>query len=164
MIRNATYQIVSDTEERTEEIGRVIGQVLRDGDALLLHGEMGAGKTCITRGIAVGAECEVSARSPTFIILAEYPGRVRVFHCDLYRIAGAPEVQELALDETLDRGALVVEWPENAQGELPVDALEVRLEPDHATGQRSISMSANGPKSGQLLGRFSGIFEVISRQ
>ena len=64
---------MSDSESRTEEIGRAIGEVLRNGDALLLHGEMGAGKTCMARGIALGAECEVSARSPTFIILAEYP-------------------------------------------------------------------------------------------
>ena len=81
--------------------------------------QMGAGKTCLTRGIAKGAECEVSARSPTFIILGEYPGRVRIFHCDLYRIGSGAEAYELALDETLDRGALVVEWPENAEGELP---------------------------------------------
>ena len=159
-MRNDTYLIVSDSESRTEEIGRAIGEVLRNGDALLLHGEMGAGKTCVARGIALGAECEVSARSPTFIILAEYPGRVRIFHCDLYRIEGAAEVYELALDETLDRGALVVEWPEHAAGELPEDALRVQIQPDQAIDGRAISMSANGPRSSSLLDRILSSVKV----
>ena len=161
-MRNHTYLIVSDSESRTEEIGRAIGEVLRIGDALLLHGEMGAGKTCMARGIAVGAECEVSARSPTFIILAEYPGRVRIFHCDLYRIESAAEVYELALDETLDRGALVVEWPEHAAGELPEDALRVQIQPDQAIDGRAISMSASGPRSSSLLDRILRSDKAVS--
>ena len=150
MVEDA-LRVVSDSESQTEAIGRGIGSVLSVGHAVLLYGEMGAGKTCMARGIAVGAESEVSARSPTFIILAEYPGRVRVFHCDLYRIAGESEMIDLALDETLDRGALVVEWPENAEGALPDDALEIRILPDPASNQRSISMSPTGPKSRSLL-------------
>ena len=118
MIQSSTYVVVSESEARTEAIGRSVGEVIETGDALYLHGVMGAGKTCLTRGIAKGAECEVSARSPTFIILGEYPGRVRIFHCDLYRIDSGAEAYELALDETLDRGALVVEWPENAEGRI----------------------------------------------
>ena len=146
-----SFLIVSNSENRTEAIGREVGAVLSVGDVVLLYGEMGAGKTCMARGIAIGADSEVSARSPTFIIVAEYPGRVRVFHCDLYRIAGAAEVIDLALEESLDRGALVVEWPENAEGALPEDALEIRIEPDHSSEQRSISMSPTGPKSRSLL-------------
>ncbi len=156
--------VISDSESRTVSIGRSIGEVIRLGDALLLHGEMGAGKTCLTRGVALGAECEVSARSPTFIILAEYPGRVRVFHCDLYRISGASEVYELALDETLDRGALVVEWPENAEGELPHDALEIFLEPKPSTEQREITMSAKGVKSRSLLTMISDALNVEDKR
>lgn len=161
---NDAFQIVSNSENRTEEIGREIGAVLSAGDAVLLYGEMGAGKTCMARGIAMGAESEVSARSPTFIILAEYPGRVRVFHCDLYRVAGVAAVLDLALEETLDRGALVVEWPENAEGALPEDALEIRIKPDHSTEQRSISMSATGPKSRSLLDALAQRVPVAMKQ
>ena len=150
MVENA-LSLVSDSESCTEAIGREIGALLSVGDAILLYGEMGAGKTCMARGIAVGAESEVSARSPTFIILAEYPGRVRLFHCDLYRVAGVAEVLDLALEETLDRGALVVEWPENAEGALPEDVLEIRINPVHSSGNRSISFSASGTKSRALL-------------
>ncbi len=152
--------IVSDSEERTLQIGKALGESLFVGDTVLLYGEMGAGKTCLTRGIAVGAECEVSARSPTFIILGEYPGRVRIFHCDLYRISGAVEVYELALEETLDRGALVVEWPENAAGELPEDALEIRIDVIEATQSREISMVATGPRSKSLLDRFDIAYKI----
>ena len=159
MIPCDTYQIVSESEAQTERIGQSIGQVVKAGDALFLHGEMGAGKTCLTRGIALGAECEVSARSPTFIILAEYPGRVRIFHCDLYRIGNAAEVYELALEETLDHGALVVEWPENAHDELPDDGLMVRIETSSESEHRKISMSAIGPRSEALLARISGALE-----
>ena len=155
-----TYRITSSSEEQTVAIGRVIGEVISNGDTLLLRGEMGAGKTCLTRGIALGAESEVSARSPTFIILAEYPGRVRIFHCDLYRIAGASEVYELALDETLERGALVVEWPENAEGELPNDALYIRIETVEVEDQRTMTMSAGGPKSTSLLAKILDAVKV----
>lgn len=146
-------RLLSNSESRTEAIGLEIGTLLSTGDAVLLYGEMGAGKTCMARGIAIGAGSEVSARSPTFIILAEYPGRVRVFHCDLYRITGEAEMLDLALEETLDRGALVVEWPENAEGALPEDALEIRIEPDHdhSSQSRWISFSATGTNSQSLL-------------
>ena len=148
------FQCVSETEPQTVEIGVALGEVLSVGDAVLLYGEMGAGKTCLARGIAIGAECEVSARSPTFIILAEYPGRTRIFHCDLYRVGGPAEVFDLALDETLDRGALVVEWPENGDDVLPEDAVAVRIKLNPSTDGRRISMSANGPKSRSLMDRF----------
>ncbi|MCY4474201.1 MAG: tRNA (adenosine(37)-N6)-threonylcarbamoyltransferase complex ATPase subunit type 1 TsaE [Chloroflexi bacterium] len=157
-------RIVSETEDRTVAIGRALGSEIRAGDVVLLHGEMGAGKTCMTRGIALGAECEVSARSPTFIILAEYPGQVRIFHCDLYRITGAADVYDLALDETLDRGALVVEWPENAEGVLPDDALEVRINPDSKTDNRVISMDGSGPNSCALLDRFANSIAMMVEQ
>ncbi|MYA60359.1 MAG: tRNA (adenosine(37)-N6)-threonylcarbamoyltransferase complex ATPase subunit type 1 TsaE [Chloroflexi bacterium] len=159
MIQSDTYLVVSESEAQTEAIGRSIGEVIQTGDALYLHGVMGAGKTCLTRGIALGAECEVSARSPTFIILGEYPGRVRIFHCDLYRIDDGAEAYELALDETLDRGALVVEWPENAQGELPNDGLTVQIATGGDTARRRLSMSASGPRSDQLLGRIRGVLQ-----
>jgi tRNA threonylcarbamoyl adenosine modification protein YjeE len=146
-------RIVSESEAQTLAIGRAIGEMLNVGDSVLLYGEMGAGKTCMARGITQGAECEVSARSPTFIILAEYPGKVRIFHCDLYRLTSADEIHELALEETIERGALLVEWPENAAGALPQDALETRIEPEPATQNRTITMIAHGPRAASLMQR-----------
>ncbi len=158
------FRFVSDTEEQTLEMGRELGKALSTGDAVLLYGEMGAGKTCIARGIALGADCEVSARSPTFIMVAEYPGRVRIFHCDLYRVTNPSEAFDLALDETLERGALVVEWPENGGEYLPDDALEVRIERGSTSSSRLISMSVTGPTSQTLLSRFTESSKVMANQ
>ena len=153
-------EYVSKSESSTLEIGRMLGGLLRVGDSVLLYGEMGAGKTCLARGIATGADCEVSARSPTFIILAEYPGRVRIFHCDLYRITGAAEAYELALDETIERGALVVEWPENADGALPPDSMVVRIVPGDNSDYRTISVTSTGPRSQALCGELAARLET----
>lgn len=148
------HSVVSYTEECTEALGRALGRCISSGDTILIHGELGAGKTCMARGIATGAESEVEARSPTFIMVAEYPGRVRLFHCDLYRVDSEIEAEELALHENLSRGALVVEWPERAAGLLPEDALRVRIDPCSSDNSRHITFSADGIRSERLLNDF----------
>ncbi len=151
----SSIRIESSSEEQTESLGRRLGACIRVGDAVLLSGELGAGKTCMARGIAAGAECGISARSPTFIIVAEYPGRVTIFHCDLYRVASDIEMHELALLENLDRGALVVEWPENGADSLPQDSLTVKIETRAPIRDaRRIEFSANGTRASHLLSRF----------
>ena len=146
--------VVTHSEERTEALGEQLGRLIEPGHTILLSGDLGAGKTCIARGIARGAECVVSARSPTFIIVAEYPGRVRIFHCDLYRVASDVEVDELALHENLERGAIVVEWPENGAAALPRDALTIRLEAEVEVNSRRLNFSSDGARSNRLLARF----------
>lgn len=148
------YRIHSSSENYTEILGRNLGMCISIGDTVLLSGELGTGKTCLARGIAKGAECEVGARSPTFIIVAEYPGRVWIFHCDLYRISSGIELEELALDENLSRGALVVEWPENGEGFLPQDALTVRIKVDTSDNSRNLEFYASGHSSDRLLTNF----------
>ena len=148
------YRIHSSAENYTETLGHNLGMCMSIGDTVLLSGELGAGKTCLARGIAKGAECKVGARSPTFIIVAEYPGRVRIFHCDLYRISSGIELEELALDENLSRGALVIEWPENGEGFLPQDALTVRIKVDPSDNSRHLEFYASGNSSDRLLSNF----------
>ena len=144
---------VSESVDKTEHLGEVIGAALRVGDIVLLRGEMGAGKTTLARGIARGAGCTVSARSPTFIIVAEYPGETTIFHCDLYRLMSADAVHELSLEENLNRGALIVEWPENAFGALPEDALTVELSGCEDVDSRRIDLRACGDVASSTLGR-----------
>ena len=146
-----TYR--SNSPRETERLGEIIGEVVDIGDSILLHGEMGAGKTALARGIARGAKCTVSARSPTFIIVAEYPGCPTVFHCDLYRIASADEVLDLCLEENLRRGALVVEWPENGGDALPSDALLIDLVIGGRRDERQAQITPGGEISAATLAR-----------
>lgn len=112
----------------TEALGSRIAAGLAVGDAVALQGDLGAGKTALARAIlrALGVREEVP--SPTFTLVQEYatPG-LTVRHYDLYRVADPAELAELGLDEALDDGAALIEWPERAGERLPADALHVTL-------------------------------------
>lgn len=117
----------------TEAAGRVLGAVLREGDVVLLAGDLGAGKTSFARGVlaALGLEGEVA--SPTFPIVLTYdPPEVRLplWHVDLYRIEDPEELEELGLDEATDGGALLIEWPDRLGSRAWPGALELSIEPE----------------------------------
>jgi len=119
---------VTRSEDETVAAGRAFGRTLRTGAAVLLTGPLGAGKTAFTRGIAEGLGCDPEdVSSPTFTIVQEYSGRVRLQHVDLYRLAPA-EVDDLALEDLWEGSVLVVEWPDRWL-RRPADAIEVTLEP-----------------------------------
>jgi tRNA threonylcarbamoyladenosine biosynthesis protein TsaE len=110
----ATRSITTHSEEETADVGRELAATLSAGDVLLLHGDLGAGKTAFVRGLAEGlgiARDEVS--SPTFTLIQEYRGgRLTLFHVDLYRIEDPREFDELGLDEIAEDGVLAIEWAE----------------------------------------------------
>ncbi len=153
--------LVSDSEVETVRIGTAIGHALRTGDTVLLSGELGAGKTRLVHGMAEGVESTIPARSPTFVIVNEYPGRIRLSHCDLYRIGSVDEVEELALDERLTDGALVIEWPEVGGSALPQDVLYLRFVNGEHEEQRLITFTATGDGSAGLLRRSAAVFEAL---
>jgi tRNA threonylcarbamoyladenosine biosynthesis protein TsaE len=102
-----------DGPEATERFGRSLAAQLRGGDAIALFGELGAGKTTLARGILAGLGHDGEVASPTFPIVIPYESvRIPVWHVDLYRLDDPAEIEELALDEALQDGALIVEWPE----------------------------------------------------
>jgi len=102
----------------TEAIGEELGRRLRNGDLVLLKGELGAGKTTLVRGIAKGSGSTAPVASPTFQLVRVYPGRVQLAHVDLYRLENGEEVRDLGLDELLDQGAVVVEWGDRLSSPL----------------------------------------------
>lgn len=116
-------------EAATEELGRRLGERLLPGDVITLAGDLGAGKSCLARGIARGLGIEGRIPSPTFVIVAEYlQGRIPLHHVDLYRLADEEELVQLGLDELLGgAGAVVVEWPDRAQAWF-ADAVTARIE------------------------------------
>ncbi|MDQ8755152.1 tRNA (adenosine(37)-N6)-threonylcarbamoyltransferase complex ATPase subunit type 1 TsaE [Sphingosinicella sp. LHD-64] len=108
--------------DATEAFGRSLAPLIRPGDAVALHGTLGAGKTTLARGLLHGLGHAGDVASPTFpIVLAYDPPDVRlpVWHVDLYRIEEARELDELGLDDALIDGALLIEWPERLPGLWP---------------------------------------------
>lgn len=115
--------------EQTEELGREIGRRLKPGDVLSLDGDLGAGKTVITRGICAGMGLDPSdVQSPTFTIVNEYEGEVPLFHFDTYRLSGEDDFLASGLDEYFYRdGVCVIEWGSVIDGLLPEDAIRIGI-------------------------------------
>jgi tRNA threonylcarbamoyladenosine biosynthesis protein TsaE len=118
--------------QATHHLGQALGRTARRGDCLFLSGDLGAGKTSLAQGIAAGLGITEPVTSPTFTLLNEYAGRLKLAHLDLYRLTAA-EIASLGLAETWlePRGVCVIEWPERldeARGQLdPEDLLHVRM-------------------------------------
>jgi tRNA threonylcarbamoyladenosine biosynthesis protein TsaE len=133
-------EIVTSSEEETAAAGERLGASLTTGDVVLLYGDLGAGKTAFTRGLARGLGASADeVTSPTFTLVQEYAGRIMLYHVDLYRL-DEREVDDLGLEELiLGDGVVAIEWAERWRGR-PDDVIEVRLQ--HAGDeQRRISMS-----------------------
>lgn len=109
------------------ELSRALGRQLRTGDAVLLHGDLGAGKTTLTQGIAEGLGIHTPVQSPTFTLMSEYPAMLgdgttaTLYHLDLYRLDDPEELGDIGWEEVIApvSGITVVEWPERAGHWLP---------------------------------------------
>ncbi len=147
-----TLIITTRSEAETVDIGRAVGAALEARDVVLLSGELGAGKTRFVEGMTRGIEADAETRSPTFVLVNEYVGRLMLAHCDLYRLSGPEETGELGLDDYLARdAALAVEWPERARGEFPVEALEIQMGFGDAPDDRVLTATATGEAATRLL-------------
>ena len=121
-------EIVTDSPEDTRELGAVMAKNAIPGHVYLLVGDLGAGKTCLTQGILRGLGGNEYARSPTFVLTAEYEGRLRLYHFDLYRLESGFELLDLGIDEYLEAGGVcVVEWADRFREWLPHAALDVSI-------------------------------------
>jgi tRNA threonylcarbamoyladenosine biosynthesis protein TsaE len=142
------------TRSDTEALGRAIGRALTGGEVLALIGELGAGKTTLVRGIAVGLDAPpASVSSPTFVLIHEYRGRFPLIHVDLYRLRTGIEAESIGLsDYFIDRAITAIEWADRFPTLLPTDRLEVRLT-HRSPATRTAQLVAHGPQSHALLTR-----------
>ncbi len=130
---------VFETKSTSETIalGKKLAQQMDVGSCVALYGQLGAGKTVLAKGIASGlglAETNL-VRSPTFVLVHEYPTRIPMFHLDLYRLSGEPEeLADLGIDEMLDDGIVLIEWAERGSEYLPLPRLQIEIE---ITGQET---------------------------
>jgi tRNA threonylcarbamoyladenosine biosynthesis protein TsaE len=138
--------VVSPDPDATSRLGRALGEVARAGDLICLWGDLGAGKTHLAKAIGAGLRVTETITSPSFVLMAEYEGRLPLFHIDPYRLVSAEDALAGGLiDERQAEGVTVVEWPERLGDALPVGRLDVRID---GTGDepRTITLIAWGDR------------------
>lgn len=136
----------------TVQLGEILGSKLKPGDVVLLDGDLGAGKTTFTKGIARGLGIKRPVKSPTFTLIREYQeGRYPLYHMDMYRLENGGS-DELGLEEYFDgQGIVIVEWSQFIQSELPAEFLTIKLTKDPADdAQRTITFEPTGTHYQQL--------------
>lgn len=136
--------------EQTTNLGINIGKLLNPGDIICLTGDLGTGKTHITKGIAQGLGIDEYITSPTFTIVNEYDsGRLKLYHFDVYRVSDPDEIYAIGFDDYIfSDGVSIIEWANYIEEILPKDYLHILIEKDLDKGEnfRKITLSAYGKK------------------
>jgi tRNA threonylcarbamoyladenosine biosynthesis protein TsaE len=149
------FSVITSTTEQTEEVGRVLGTMLEAGDLVCLFGDLGAGKTHFSYGVARGLQVQDQyITSPTFTFVNEYQGRIPLYHIDLYRLNDPSELEAIGFEEYIDSdGATMIEWAERAEEALPEEKLNVYI--SHVSeNSREIGFFAEGERYNRLLAGF----------
>ena len=147
--------LLSHSTNETERIGEALGRVMQPGDVVALIGDLGAGKTCLTRGIARGLGIDDAVTSPTFILVAEYTTArgFTLYHADCYRLgdAAVAEAESIGLAEMMEgQGVAVVEWAERIARLLPGDTLWIELVAVDDS-KRQLTVQGNGSRARSLM-------------
>ena len=112
----------------TIQLGRTLASHLEAGDVIALYGDLGAGKTTMIKGVAAGLGVGDVVKSPSFVIVTEYAGRLPIYHVDLYRLNENSDFESIGLDSYLEGdGVCLIEWAERAEKALPDRAIRVRM-------------------------------------
>jgi tRNA threonylcarbamoyladenosine biosynthesis protein TsaE len=152
-----TIDVVSHSADQTRRLGARLGELLRVGDLVLLHGELGAGKTTLAQGIARGWGADQPATSPTFVLVHEYhrADGARLYHLDAYRLREG-EYPGIDIVDALEEGAALVEWPERLGARAPTDGVEVELRWVDET-RRNMRVWAKSPRSQSVVQMFQAL-------
>jgi tRNA threonylcarbamoyladenosine biosynthesis protein TsaE len=144
--------ILSKSPQQTRELGRKLGKLLQPGDLLCLQGDLGAGKTTLTQGIAEGWGSIDPVSSPTFVMVNLYRAQdgTPLYHMDAYRIESLPEAAQIGIDDMLAEGALILEWPERIEALLPEERIWMTLSHQNET-EREIAIAASGERPEKIL-------------
>ncbi len=152
MIENLPkWEIISRSPEETQALGSHLGEAAAPGDVYLLVGKLGAGKTCLTQGIARGLGIQEHTASPSFVLVRELYGRLPLYHIDLYRPDKLAEIADLGLDDYFyGAGVSVVEWAEKALALLPPEHLLVNIN-YLGESERRLRLEVRGQRYAELL-------------
>jgi tRNA threonylcarbamoyladenosine biosynthesis protein TsaE len=152
-------QLVSQSPEDTARLGEEFGQLLSAGDIVCLYGELGTGKTVLSKGLAtgLGVAGRETVRSPSFVLVHRYRGRIPVYHADLYRLSGPMEIADVGLRELLGGdGVAMIEWADKLETLLPSERLDISLVHQNEE-TRLITVQAQGS-------RYRGLVEQWQRR
>ena len=127
------------TPAETARVAAGIAVDLQPGTVIALHGDLGAGKTCFTQGLAAALGIQQEIVSPTYTLVSEYAGRLKLNHIDLYRIRNAQEALNLGIEDYLfPDGVTVIEWAERIESLLPPGTMHIHLQPGEGEYERTI--------------------------
>ena len=137
----AARDLTVDDAEAMRALGAALARVARPGDVLCLFGDLGAGKTQLAKGFGAGLGIDQTVNSPSFVLMAEYRGRLPLFHIDLYRLAGGgAAISDGLLDERQADGVTLIEWADRLGPALPASRLDVRID-GTGEGSRTIHLA-----------------------
>jgi tRNA threonylcarbamoyladenosine biosynthesis protein TsaE len=138
--------------EETEEFGIKLGRSLRRGDILCLNGDLGAGKTTLTKSIGLGLGVEEYITSPTFALINQYSGRLPVYHFDVYRLENVEELFDLGFDEYFyGNGVCIIEWADKIDRMIPKERIVIDIEKGNNLNERIFKFSGDEARLDELM-------------
>lgn len=149
----STVALKTTSPEETKLLGEILAKLLEPGDIICLNGDLGAGKTAFSQGVAHGLGIEGPVTSPTFTLINEYVGRLPLYHFDVYRLGGPEEMDDLGYEEYFyGPGVCLVEWAQLVEEVLPKERLELNLtRAGDSEATRTIYFEPQGQRYRQLV-------------
>ncbi len=129
-------RIISKSVNETENLGKKIASILKGDEVIAMFGDLGAGKTAFTRGLASGLSFDYGVSSPTFAIVNEYNGKYNIYHFDMYRITSEDDLYSTGFYDYFDTGVIVIEWSENIEYALDDKTIRITINKTEDDNQR----------------------------
>ncbi|HSH35473.1 tRNA (adenosine(37)-N6)-threonylcarbamoyltransferase complex ATPase subunit type 1 TsaE [Schnuerera sp.] len=150
-------KIVLDGLKETEEFGEKLGRLLKGGDILSLTGDLGAGKTTLTKSIGIGLGVSDYITSPTFTLINEYKGRTWLYHFDVYRLEDEEDLLDLGYEDYFySNGVTIVEWGNKIESILPENRININIEKGKELNKRIITISGQGENYEKIVKELNG--------
>lgn len=145
-------RIVLKGLKETKEFGEKLGKLLEGGDLLSLTGDLGAGKTTLTKSIGIGLGISDYITSPTFTLINEYKGRVRLYHFDVYRLEDEEDLLDLGYEDYFySNGVTIVEWGDKIEDILPENRININIDKGEELDERIITLWGQGDRYDKIV-------------
>ncbi len=145
-------KIILNGLKDTKEFGEKLGSLLKPGDIICLIGDLGAGKTTLTKSIGIGLGVEDYITSPTFTLINEYKGKLNLYHFDVYRLEGITDLDDLGFEEYFySDGVCIIEWGDKIEDILPEGTINISIEKGKELDNRILILNGKGDRFKELI-------------